>query len=419
MERKCVVPGCFSGDKDNFFMFPLNNRDLLNSWMVNMSFLEFTELDLNECLVCEKHFEEQKIVREAGYIRGLIPDAVPTLFQLPKQGQQEVPIAQPQSIIELPPVMEQSVVDLQISEPPPPVNVEQIVDKVEILQPQVEPELEADAETEQDPEPLDDDDDESTYTCRFCLKAIDDLDESVLIDSALRKHFKNLTNTELDSDSEYSEVSCHKCASDIKKSSQVKSKVIANQKKLVELTEQNSNGNMKIKQELEDDFFYNEDNLEVQIQENDGFKQEYAEDSDDYFPIRKSRKHRERHRTRDRSHRLREPSRENETAQEKKKRLQRKYEHAKEKILCTDCGQYFSRGSIRFHHLRIHIKTPKFQCDLCENKFFYRKEECRNHMKVSFINSLLLIRFLYHPDFSDSHQSTNKGRFLSSLLQKL
>jgi hypothetical protein len=363
MERKCVVPGCFSSDKDNFFMFPLNNRELLNNWMLNMSFLEFQELDLNECLVCEKHFEEQKIVREGGYIRGLIPDAVPTVFQLPKQGQQEVllppaPVIQmvPPPMVEQQQLQQQTVVDLPVSVPEL-ATVHSITPMETVDNVDVPPQQDIQSESlDPEVEPLDDD--ESTYTCRFCLKTIDDLDESVLIDGILRKHFKNLTNSDLESDVDYSEVSCHKCASDIKKSSVVKSKVIANQRKLVEMVEQKHNGSMKIKQEFEDDFFYNEENLEVQIQENDAFKQEYAEDSDDFIPIRKSRK---RHRHRDRSRRLRSYSREGETDHDRKKRLQRKYEHAKEKILCTDCGQYFSRGSIRFHHLRIHIKTPKFQ----------------------------------------------------------
>lgn len=164
------------------------------------------------------------------------------------------------------------------------------------------------------------------------------------------KQFKISIPLQLKDDPNYSNLSCRNCYNDIKKSSQVKSKVILNQRKLTEIVENKDEGPIKVKQEFEDDFFYSEGNLEVQIQENESIKEEsigeeddngvddfidqddgdYETDSKKYLErklrLKRSIRHK-RNRNKDFTYTT-DPDNKND---DKKRKLQRKYDSAKQK----------------------------------------------------------------------------------------
>lgn len=177
------------------------------------SLLIFSELNISEVLVCERHFDDSKIVRRNGYIQGLIPDAVPSIFHLP-DAQSQLPI-----IEEAPGAELQNMV--QIQENP---NIHQIQQhQLQIQQQQMmEIPLETASDTaqvqiqEQLPQSILVEENENGtgevvvekqegmdgptdggFDCRFCLRGIQDFDMSIVIDLSIKKHYKNLTNTEV------------------------------------------------------------------------------------------------------------------------------------------------------------------------------------------------------------------------------
>lgn len=214
MERQCIVPGCvFLENTTSFFQFPLNNRELLAKWIESMSFL--TDEDITEVLVCEKHFDDSKIVRRNGMIQGLIPDAVPTIFHLPDRNKFE---ATPHTIIEQQQPLQSMVLFEEnhvIEEMPMQVKQMELEQKLHLQQQQQqhiqqnqEIQIIDHQEQQEDQQQLLEDQkyieeerqeelDDSGYDCRFCLRGIEDMDESILIDGFIRKHFKNLTNIEV------------------------------------------------------------------------------------------------------------------------------------------------------------------------------------------------------------------------------
>jgi hypothetical protein len=41
------------------------------------------------------------------------------------------------------------------------------------------------------------------------------------------------------------------------------------------------------------------------------------------------------------------------------------------RVMCEDCGNYFTKSSLKNHRLRKHSKElPKYECDVCGRKFF-------------------------------------------------
>lgn len=190
----------------------------MTKWIESMPFLEFSELDINEVLVCEKHFDDTKIVRRNGIIQGLIPDAFPSIFLLPDRSKYE---------ISMPPVMIdqhqqipiQEMVSVPVQEVPFPISIKEqpenhqhIIEmpltveqpnQIESLQQyqtqedQVQsnfgPELVEEIQQVKESETVED----SGFACRFCLRGIQDSDDSIMIDGSIKKHFKNLTNIEV------------------------------------------------------------------------------------------------------------------------------------------------------------------------------------------------------------------------------
>lgn len=167
------------------------------------------------------------------------------------------------------------------------------------------------------------------------------------------------------------------------KSSLLKTKILEAQKKFEPFDgKEDSHGEVRIKQEIDDsdDDFYEDENyenmnLEVTIQEHENdspnFKTEDMEDPDEeWSPQQLSRVHQKE---RKRRHYSSSDDTKGDEGKDKRKSasLKRKYEHAKEKVLCCDCGQYFARANIKKHHLRIHLRAPpQFKCDICEKMFF-------------------------------------------------
>lgn len=343
----CVVPGCNSDESNSFlYGFPADDDRLLNEWITRMSFLNFEEIDVNHCKICENHFDTDNL--EIKTEKKLLPHSTPSIF---------------------------------LSLPDNPAD-------------QLEP---------------------NQLACRFCLKPFDNKKEAISLDSTIKKHFKNFTNAEvrnclldpsksifyqpflqLKTDNDLPDLSCTVCYNEVMRSSLLKTKILENQKRLLELIDRklDSYEDFKIKEENEsedeedddmyDDFYYNDGNLEVQVQE-----QDQSEDNndvtmspsllDDDEPLRSRTKSRS-----DRKKRRLSSTSSPDTEKEKKRSesLKRKYEHAKERVLCQDCGQYFARANIKKHHLRIHVRAPpQFKCDICE-KMFFRKDELKNHMKV-------------------------------------
>lgn len=181
------------------------------------SLLIFSELNISEVLVCERHFDDSKIVRRNGYIQGLIPDAVPSIFHLP-DAQSQLPIIEEASAggVEL-----QNMVQIQEN---PHIHQQIQQHQLQIQQQQMlEIPIETASETtqvqiqEQLPQSILEENENGTgevvverqqgmdghtdggFDCRFCLRGIQDFDMSIVIDPSIKKHYKNLTNTEVSS----------------------------------------------------------------------------------------------------------------------------------------------------------------------------------------------------------------------------
>lgn len=63
-----------------------------------------------------------------------------------------------------------------------------------------------------------------------------------------------------------------------------------------------------------------------------------------------------------------------------KKKLDKK-NFNKERVLCPQCGLYFTRASLRAHRERVHLKLKRYECFFCGRKF-YLKDAIKEHLKT-------------------------------------
>lgn len=90
MSNKCIVIGCGGSEESSFlFPFPVQNDGLLHDWISRMSFLNFDEIDLQNIRICESHFQPELIKIKSE--KTLLPDATPSIFRLPEDGEQLEP----------------------------------------------------------------------------------------------------------------------------------------------------------------------------------------------------------------------------------------------------------------------------------------------------------------------------------------
>lgn len=251
--------------------------------------------------------------------------------------------------------------------------------------------------------------------CRFCLKSVSD-DEKIKVGEIMRKQFKIITNTEVFSGIIFPDLfflnfilifnlqlilnnvnySCKRCSYDIRKSSVIKTRLLRNQKRLFEIIENadQQDQNVQIKFEMDcreetgacikdikEEFLevnyessfgnsiLNRDNSGIdyqQIQRYEGSDPEILiEDSLNLAKRSKVVNYQELDNCSDTD------EAKNMTKTKRIRSMSSDFLKGKERVICEDCGNEFTKSSLRNHRLRKHSKElPKFECDLCARKFF-------------------------------------------------
>lgn len=223
LSYKCVVPGCITNrdSSDNYttlFHFPQNNF-LLEKWKTQMPFLNFHEIDLNSCLICELHFEAHHVIQTSTSSRKmLVMDAFPTLFGTNCYAQEYQAI---------PPVIQQYHTPPIISHYPHMNPQHHHPETAQMPSTETNPPSSSSIVPTTTPIP-------AIVSCRFCLKNISS-DEMIQIDREIRSQFEDITNTELKLSAFFSSVSCLNCCRDLRKCSSIKYKLVKNQAKLYDM----------------------------------------------------------------------------------------------------------------------------------------------------------------------------------------